>query len=288
MFSPTHTNFIFTAETTPAVSTNLKQSIDRVLPLVGIADAVNVTDSPNSKTRLSSLLVAAGIKELGLDVILQLTGRDRNRIAIESEVLGALSLGINKVLCLTGDKPSKGGPQVVNELDSAGIMKLLTGMSNGKLSDGTDIKEPLPIFPGAADDLYLQKNNSEAIGFLKIKIGNGARFVQTQYCFDEEICTFYSDLLMANGKTDNLKVLIGMGPLKSAKQALWMRENLWGVNISDNIIARLDASNNPNKEGLMICHELISKLMDLPGIDGVHLMGPNCEHDSAEIIKLFR
>jgi methylenetetrahydrofolate reductase (NADPH) len=93
---------------------------------------------------------------------------------------------------------------------------------------------------------------------------------------------------MANGKTDNLKVLIGMGPLKSAKQALWMRENLWGVNISDNIIARLDASNNPNKEGLMICHELISKLMDLPGIDGVHLMGPNCEHDSAEIIKLFR
>jgi methylenetetrahydrofolate reductase (NADPH) len=288
MFSPTNTNFIFTSETTPAVSTNLKQSIDMVLPLVGIADAVNVTDSPNSKTRLSSLLVAAGIKELGLDVILQLTGRDRNRIAIESEVLGALSLGINKVLCLTGDKPSKGGPQVVNELDSAGIMKLLAGMSNGKLSDGTDIKEPLPIFPGAADDLYFQKNNSEAIGFLKIKIGNGARFVQTQYCFDEEICTFYSDLLMANGKTDDLKVLIGLGPLKSAKQALWMRENLWGVNISDNIISRLDASNNPNKEGLIICHELISKFMDLPGIDGVHLMGPNCEHDSAEIIKLFR
>ena len=288
MFLPINADFIFTSETTPAVSTNLKQSIDMVLPLVGVADAINVTDSPNSKTRLSSLLVAAGIKELGLDVILQLTGRDRNRIAIESEVLGALSLGINKVLCLTGDKPSEGGPQVVNELDSAGIMNLLNIMSDGKLSDGTDIKEPLPVFPGAADDLYFQKNNSEAIGFLKRKISNGAKFVQTQYCFDEEICKFYSDLLLANGKIDDLKVLVGMGPLKSAKQALWMRENLWGVNISDNIISRLDASKNAKKEGLMICHELISKLIDLPGIDGVHLMGPSCEHDSAEIIKLFR
>ena len=288
MFLPINADFIFTSETTPAVSTNLKQSIDMVLPLVGVADAVNVTDSPNSKTRLSSLLVAAGIKDLGLDVILQLTGRDRNRIAIESEVLGALSLGINKVLCLTGDKPSEGGPQVVNELDSAGIMNLLNIMSGGKLSDGTDIKEPLPVFPGAADDLYFQKNNPEAISFLKRKISNGAKFVQTQYCFDEEICKFYSDLLIENGKTDDLKVLIGMGPLKSAKQALWMRENLWGVNISDDIISRLDASKNPKKEGLIICHELVSKLIDLPGIDGVHLMGPSCEHDSAEIIKLFR
>ena len=288
MFSPTNTDFIFTSETTPAVSTNLKQSVDMVLPLVGVADAVNVTDSPNSKTRLSSLLVAAGIKELGLDVILQLTGRDRNRIAIESEVLGALSLGINKVLCLTGDKPREGGPQVVNEFDSAGIMGLLNVMSNGKLADGTEIKEPLPIYPGVADDLYFQKDNPQAIDFLKRKISNGARFIQTQYCFDEDICQFYSDLLIANGKTDDLKVLVGMGPLKSAKQALWMRENLWGVNISDAIISRLDASKNPKKEGLMICQELISKLIDLPGIDGVHLMGPSCESDAADIIKLFR
>jgi methylenetetrahydrofolate reductase (NADPH) len=95
-------------------------------------------------------------------------------------------------------------------------------------------------------------------------------------------------LLIANGKTDGLKVLVGMGPLKSAKQALWMRENLWGVNISDAIISRLDASKNPKKEGLMICQELISKLIDLPGIDGVHLMGPSCESDAADIIKLFR
>ncbi|HIG67228.1 MAG TPA: hypothetical protein EYQ44_05325 [Porticoccaceae bacterium] len=288
MFSSKTADFIFTSETTPAVSTNLRQSIDLVLPLVDVADAVNVTDSPNSKARLSSLLVAAGIKELGLDVILQLTGRDRNRIAIESEVLGALSIGINKVLCLTGDKPRQGGPQVVNEFDSGGIMGLLNVISNGKLSDGTDIKEPLPIYPGAADDLYFQKDNPQAIDFLKRKISNGAKFIQTQYCYDEEICRFYSNLLIANGKTDDLKVLVGMGPLKSARQALWMRENLWGVNISDAIISRLDTSKNPNKEGLMICHELISKLIDLPGIDGVHLMGPSCESDAADIIKLFR
>ena len=98
---------IFTAETTPDLSMDLESSVNKIIPLVGLADAVNITDSPNGKTKLSSILVAAEIKRKGLDVILQLTGRDRNRIAIESEIMGAASIDINKVLCLTGDQPSE-------------------------------------------------------------------------------------------------------------------------------------------------------------------------------------
>ena len=282
------TNFLFTAEMTPDLSTDLAASAARIEPLIGLADAINVTDSPNCQTKLSSLLVAAEIKRKGLDVILQLTGRDRNRIALESELLGALSVGINKVLCLSGDQPPEGGPKAVNEFNGAGLIKLCATLTEGHLTDGTAIKNPLPLYPGAADDLYQQHAKSEAMAGLLAKIETGAQFVQTQYCFDIDMIRAYSERLIENGKTESTKVLIGMGPLKSAKQADWMRNNLWGVNISDAIIQRLGNSDQPAKTGESICRELIEVMVEMPGIDGVHLMGPNSEKACANIIKHFR
>ena len=276
---------IFTAETTPDLSMDLESSVNKIIPLVGLADAVNITDSPNCKTKLSSILVAAEIKKKGLDVILQLTGRDRNRIAIESEIIGAASIDINKVLCLTGDQPDEDGPKAVNEFNGASLIELINILNTGKITDGTEIASTKEIFPGAADDLYTHQSKPEAVDSLMSKINSGAKFVQTQYCFDIEVIKFYSDLLINNGKDDSWKVLVGMGPLKSAKQADWMRKNLWGINISDEIINRLDDSNDSISEGERICIELIDKIIDLPGIDGVHLMGPNCETQSANIIK---
>ena len=280
-------DFLFTAEMTPDLSTDLAASAAKIDPLIGLADAINVTDSPNCQTKLSSLLVSAEIKRKGLDVILQLTGRDRNRIALESELLGALSVGINKVLCLSGDQPPKGGPQPVNEFNGAGLIQLCATLTNGHLTDGTSIKNPLPLYPGAADDLYQQHAKPEAMAGLLTKIEMGAQFVQTQYCFDIEMIRAYSERLIENGKTESTKVLIGMGPLKSAKQADWMRNNLWGVNISDEIVSRLEASDKPVKTGKTICEELIEQMIQVPGIDGVHLMGPNCEQQCADIIKRF-
>ena len=276
---------IFTAETTPDLSMDLESSVNKIIPLVGLADAVNVTDSPNCKTKLSSILVAAEIKRKGLDVILQLTGRDRNRIAIESEIIGAASIDINKVLCLTGDQPSEDGPKAVNEFNGASLIELINTLNSGKISDGTEIASPKEIYAGAADDLYTHQSKPEAIGSLMSKISSGAKFVQTQYCFDIDVIKFYSDLLMKNGKDNSWKVLVGMGPLKSSKQADWMRKNLWGINISDDIINRLDSASNSVYEGEKICVELIDQVRDFPGIDGVHLMGPNCESQSANIIK---
>ena len=276
---------IFTAETTPDLSMDLESSVNKIIPLVGLADAVNITDSPNCKTKLSSILVAAEIKRKGLDVILQLTGRDRNRIAIESEIIGAASIDINKVLCLTGDQPSEDGPQAVNEFNGASLIELINTLNSGKITDGTEIASPKEIYAGAADDLYTHQSNPEAVDSLMSKINSGAKFVQTQYCFDIDVIKCYSDLLLNSGKDDSWKVLIGMGPLKSAKQADWMRKNLWGINISDDIIIRLDSAPNSVDEGEKICIELIDQVRDFPGIDGFHLMGPNCESQSANIIK---
>ena len=281
-------NFIFTSETTPEVTTDLSECISQVEELVGIADAVNVTDSPNCKSRLNSLLVASEIKRSGLDVILQLTGRDRNQIALESVLLGALSVGINKVLCLSGDQPDENGPAVVNEFNGNGLIELCKVISGGTLSDGTAIKKPLPIYSGAADDLYTQISKPDALDKLVKKIEYGASFIQTQYCFDYNVIKEYSDKLNDQGSFDDCKVIIGMGPLKSAKQGDWMRKNLWGVNISDEILQRLEDSGSPAETGEEICQELIEKIMYLPCINGVHLMGPSCEKSSARIISNFK
>ena len=281
-------SFIFTSETTPDVTTDLGECVSHVEDLIGLADAINVTDSPNCKSRLNSLLVAAEIKRSGLDVILQLTGRDRNQIALESVLLGALSVGINKVLCLSGDQPDENGPAVVNEFNGNGLIELCKVISEGTLSDGTAIKKSLPIYPGAADDLYTQISKPEALSKLVTKIELGANFVQTQYCFDYDVIQQYSDKLQAQGSFDSCKVIIGMGPLKSAKQGDWMRKNLWGINISDEILNRLEASASPAETGEQICQELIEKIMDLPCIDGVHLMGPSCEKSAARIISYFK
>jgi len=281
-------DFLFTTETTPDVSTDLSASSKKVEDLIGLADAVNVTDSPNCKTRLNSLLVASEIRRSGLDVILQLTGRDRNRVALESVLLGALSVGINKILCLSGDQPDEGGPKAVNELNGNGLIQLCKSMSEGLLTDGTEIKKPLPIHSGAADDLYQQLSSTEALDKLILKIQEGANFIQTQYCFEVDVIKQYSDKLSEHQIFKDCKVLIGMGPLKSAKQADWMRKNLWGVNISDEILYKLESSDNPEKTGEEICIELIENIMDLPYIDGAHLMGPNCEKGTARIINSFR
>ena len=281
-------SFIFTSETTPDVTTDLGECVSRVEDLIGLADAINVTDSPNCKSRLNSLLVASEIKRSGLDVILQLTGRDRNQIALESVLLGALSVGINKVLCLSGDQPDENGPAVVNEFNGNGLIELCKVISEGTLSDGTAIKKSLPIYSGAADDLYTQISKPDALSKLVTKIELGANFVQTQYCFDYDVIKQYSDKLNDQGSFNDCKVIIGMGPLKSAKQGDWMRKNLWGVNISDEILKRLEESNSPVETGEEICQELIEKIMDLPCVDGVHLMGPSCEKSSARIIAHFK
>ena len=168
------------------------------------------------------------------------------------------------------------------------MIQLCKTISEGSLTDGTEIKSPLPLYSGAADDLYVQLSNSEAMNSLAGKIKQGASFIQTQYCFDFDVIKQYSEKLNDHAIFNDCKVLIGMGPLKSAKQADWMRKNLWGINISDEILNKLECSDKPEETGEEICIDLIEKIMFLPCIHGVHLMGPNCEKGSAKVISKFK
>ena len=198
-----------------------------------------------------------------------------------------MSLGINKILCLSGDRPPENGPKAVNEMNSTNLINLLKKMSSGTLINGVEIKEPIQLISGCADSIHDHFVRDQHSKFFKEKVNLGVNFVQTQYCYDLELCQQYSKFIMDNELSDT-NFLIGLGPLKSAKQASWMRDNLYGVKIPDSIIERLDQASNPLTEGKRICEELIEKLMQMPGISGVHLMGPNCENQCAELIKTFR
>ena len=189
---------------------------------------------------------------------------------------------------MSGDRPPEDGPMAVNEMNSSNLIELLNKMSAGNLLDGTEIKEHKKIYSGCADSIHDHYVRDTHSNFFVEKVRMGVGFVQTQYCYDLDLCKKYSEFIIENNLSDQAKFIVGLGPLKSAKQASWMRENLYGVKIPDSIILRLEEASSPLDEGKKICEEIIQELIDLKGISGVHLMGPNCEDQCAELIKYFR
>ena len=245
--------------------------------LKGYADAVNVTDGASARAHMSSVASAAILVQNGIEPILQVTCRDRNRIAIQSDLLGAAALGVRNVLVLTGDDPKAGDqPETkpVFDLNSTAVIATAKAMRDeAKLPSGREIQDPPQLFIGAADLPIDPPAGWKADG-LKAKADAGARFVQTQFCFDMAIVRRYAAALGALGLTERLYILIGIGPLSSAKSARWMRQNLYGTTIPDAIIDRMEAAKEPKQEGARICAELLQQLAEIPGIAGAHLMAP--------------
>jgi len=281
--------FAVTCETSPTATTNLGPLLDRVAPLRGIADAVNVTDGATAKPHVSSLVLAAEMMRDGIEPVLQFTVRDRNRIALQGDLLGAGAMGVPNILCLTGDDPKKGEePEAtpVFDLDSAGLMRLAKRMrDDGELNSGREIKAPPKLFIGCADAPMIPKDDWEPHA-LRAKIEAGADFAQTQYCFDMETAKTYFGRLTDFGITEKLPFLVGIGPLASLKQAKWMDENLWGVSIPEPIMKRLGDAADEKEEGKKICAELIQQLQEIPGVSGVHMMAPRQEAAMAEVIEI--
>jgi methylenetetrahydrofolate reductase (NADH) len=270
-------HFALTAEVTPPLSSNPVRLLDKALPLKGYADAVNVTDGASARAHMSSVASAAILVQNGIEPILQVTCRDRNRIAIQSDLLGAAALGVRNVLVLTGDDPKAGDqPETkpVFDLNSTAVIATAKAMRDeAKLPSGREITDPPQLFIGAAD-LPIDPPAGWKADSLKAKADAGARFVQTQFCFDMEIVRRYAAALGALGLTERLYILIGIGPLSSAKSARWMRQNLYGTTIPDAIIERMEAAKEPKQEGARICAELLEQLAEIPGIAGAHLMAP--------------
>ena len=269
--------FCFTAELVPALTTNLDSILEEVSPLVRLVEAINITDGAAAKTTMSSFAAATILATNNIEPVLQLTCRDRNRIALCADLIGAAAFGISNLLPLTGDDPANGDQpdaKAVHDINSAELISLASDMSEkGILPNGREIDSPPHFHIGCADVPQRLKEENNHPALVK-KINSGASFVQTQLCYDIDLMKAYISDLGERGILDKVKILIGLGPIASAKSALWMKKNLWGVSIPDVLIQRLEDSSEPKQEGRRICLELIEQMQTIDGISGAHLMAP--------------
>ncbi len=239
---------------------------------------------------MSALATAAILAQNGIEPILQFTTRDRNRIAIQGDLLGGWALDIPNILCLYGDEV-KGGDQPdtkeVRDLDTIGILKTAHDIKTKKMyPSGRKINDAPEFFIGGADTPFKINNDFDGSNLLK-KIDAGVEFFQTQYVFDKDILETYMIKLSELNITEKAYFIIGLGVIKSAKSARWMNKNLFGINIPEEIINRIEQSNNESLEGIKICIELIEKYKSIEGVSGVHLMGYKQEKEIASVISIL-
>lgn len=267
--------FVVTAEITPPVSTDPAEFLKRALPLKGLVTAVNVTDGAGAKVHLSSLAAAHFLVQSGIEPIFQMTCRDRNRLALQGDILGAAALGIHNILILGGDDPKVGDQpeaKAVHDLDSRGLLALAHSMrTEHKLPPGTEIGGRLELVLGVAD-IPTDPTPDWTPKGLQAKAAAGADFVQTQFCMDAGVVRRYAARLLESGV--RLPILIGVAPIPSAKSARWMREKLFGTRVPDAIVERLEKARDAKAEGLKICVELLQELAEIPGVGGAHVMAP--------------
>jgi methylenetetrahydrofolate reductase (NADPH) len=280
--------FAMTAETSPPDAASAHTVLDRVTCLKGVADAVNVTDGASARVHMSALAAAAIMAREGIEPVLQLTTRDRNRLALQGDVVGAAALGIHNFLCLTGDKMSAGDqPDAaeVFEIDSGELMRQMRDMRDtGTFPCGREIS-PAPAFFLGAAEMPAEPGDNWPAARLQAKIDNGTQFFQTQYCFELDKVKRYCQALVDGGFTEQAHFLIGIGPLASAKSARWMNANLFGVHVPDEIITRLQGAADQKAEGRAICAELLQGFADIEGCAGAHLMAPHQEAACAQVIQ---
>lgn len=279
--------FTITAEVSPPVSVDPAAFIAGALPLKGLATALNVTDGASAKVHMSSLAAAHFLLQNGMEPVLQIALRDRNRIALQSDLLGAASLGIRNVLVVRGDDPAAGDhPEAkpVYDLSSQELITIVARMRReGRLASGAPIAGGLRLFIGAADTPCDPPAGWVPSG-LQAKRDSGAEFVQTQFCMDAGVVRRYAARLLDLGIAPGLPVLIGVAPIPSARSARWMRDKLPGSVIPDALIARLEQSSDPKTEGKRICIEILQELAGIPGVAGAHIMAPQFHSAIAEVI----
>lgn len=280
--------FAVTAELSPPDSADPDEVYRRARIFDGSADAINATDGSGANCHMSSVAVCALLTRVGYSAVMQISCRDRNRIAIQGDVLGAAAMGVANILCLTGDGVQVGDhPQAkpVFDLESITLLALVRRMRDeGQFQSGRAIPEPPRLFLGAAANPFVPPLDFRPQRMGK-KIAAGAQFIQTQYCFDIERLKTFMAASRDLGLHEKAFILVGVGPLASARAAEWIRNNVPGVHIPDAVIDRLAGSQDPKREGKRICIELIQQIREIAGVAGVHVMAYRQEEAVAEIIQ---
>src|SRR3954454_24311996 len=283
--------FVITAEITPPVTASRDELLAKALPLKGLADAVNVTDGAGARAHLGAIAAATILHQSGIEPVLQLTCRDRNRLALQSDLLGAAALGIHNLLVLRGDDPSAGDQpdaKPVFDLDSGALIETAIGIrERGELPSGRKVTGKAEFFIGAAD-MPIDPPADWVPKSLKGKITAGAQFTQTQFCMDIGLVRRYVARLAESGLTERIALLIGVVPLKSGRSARWIKEHLYGAIIPDDIVERLEYSGDAAGEGRQICIDFIEQLATVPGVAGAHVMAPNHESAISDVIARAR
>lgn len=274
--------FAVTAEMAPPKGIDFSHLIECAKAVKGRVHGVNVTDFQSAVMRASSLATCKVLKENGLEPVLQITGRDRNRIAIQGELLSAGVFGIENVLALTGDFTVVGDhphARPVYDLDSVGILQAASTLAGGKDMSGNDLKGTPVFYLGACVTPRYEPIELQVMKMEK-KIRAGARFVQTQAVFDIETMRNFRNLT----KDLNCKVLAGIIPLKSAGMAKFMNKNVPGIYVPDELIERVKNAEDKVKEGIKISGEFIRQLRQENLCDGIHIMAIGAEENVPYIL----
>ena len=283
--------FVITAEVTPPASAARGDFLAKALPLRDVADAVNVTDGAGARPHLAAVTAAAMLVEAGIEPVLQFTCRDRNRIALQSDLIAAAASGVRNLLMLRGDDPSAGDQpdaKPVFDLDPRQLLETARRLRDtGELPSGRKIGGRANFFLGGADNPIDPPPGWEPKS-LAGKLAAGAQFVQTQFCMDAGVVRRYVARLAEHGIAGKAALIIGVVPLRSVKSARWIKEKLYGAIIPDALIARLEGAGDPVAEGRRICLDLVRELADIPQVAGAHVMAPNNEAAVPDVLRAAR
>jgi methylenetetrahydrofolate reductase (NADPH) len=280
--------FAVTTELAPPDSADPEDVYKRARVFDGYVDAINATDGSGANCHMSSLAVCALLTRVGYAPIMQISCRDKNRIAIQGDILGGAAMGVCNMLCLTGDGVQAGDhPQAkpVFDLDCVSLLDVARNLRDEhRFQSGRKITFAPRVFLGAAE-------NPSALPYawrpqrLAKKVAAGAQFIQTQYCFDVPLLRRFMARIDALGLFGAVFVLVGVGPLPSAKTAEWLRRHVAGVHIPDAVVQRLAGAANQRAEGRKLCIELIQEIREIKGVNGVHVMAYRQEEAVAEVIE---
>ncbi|WP_027236505.1 methylenetetrahydrofolate reductase [Leisingera caerulea] len=280
--------FAITAELNPPDSADPADVYDAARPLGEVADAINATDASGANCHMSSIGISALLTRAGYSPVYQISCRDRNRIAIQGDVLGAAAMGVSNVLCLTGDGVGVGdqpGAKPVFDFDSLSLLRTIRTMRDErKFLSGRTITNPPLLFLGAAENPCIPPYEWRPERLAK-KVEAGAEYIQTNYIYDVPLFEKFMARVRDLGLDKKVYILAGVGPLASARAARWMRSNVPGIHIPDAVIDRMEKAEKPGQEGKKICVELIQQMRDIAGVSGVHVMAYRKEHQVSEIIQ---
>lgn len=279
--------FAVTSEVSPPDSADAEEVYRRAQLFDGVVDAINATDGSGANCHMSSMAVCALLSHIGYSPILQVSCRDRNRIAIQGDILGAAAMGICNILALTGDDVSAGDhPEAkpVFDLDSISLLTTIrTLRDKEQFLSGRKLDLAPKVFAGSTINPFVPPVESRVLQLQK-KVAAGAEFIQTQYCFDMDVLKSMMKRAVDMGLTENTFILPGVGTLASAKTARWMKANVPGVHIPEALIKRLEGAEKQKAEGQKICVELMQQVKEIEGVSGVHVMAYKQEKFVAEMV----